>query len=123
VANLSRIRGLVEKSAFIINFGVSTESKEDVRVCNLFINSTLLPQGYWCDKQGCMAFTEDDLKALRLLLREELQAEVRPFRNEIGRRFDEVATQMDGLYQRDEKREQEYLSIREQIRRLEARFA
>ena len=70
-----------------------------------------------------MAFTEDDMKALRLLLGDELQAEVRPFRNEIGRRFDEVATQMDGLYQRDEKREQEYLSIREQIRRLEARFA
>ena len=73
--------------------------------------------------RGCMAFTEDDMKALRLLLREELQAEVRPFRNEVGKRFDEVATQMDGLYQRDEKREQEYLSIREQIRRLEARFA
>jgi predicted nuclease with TOPRIM domain len=70
-----------------------------------------------------MAFTEDDMKALRLLLREELHAEVRPFRNEVGKRFDEVATQMDGLYQRDEKREQEYLSIREQIRRLEARFA
>ena len=69
-----------------------------------------------------MAFTEDELRALRLLLREELLAEVRPFRNEVGKRFDEVATQMDGLYQRDEKREQEYLSIREQIRRLEAKF-
>lgn len=45
------------------------------------------------------------------------------FRNEVGKRFDEVATQTDGLYQRDEKREQEYLSIREQIRRLEAGFA
>lgn len=70
-----------------------------------------------------MAFTEGEVKALRLLLREELQAEVRPFRNEVGKRFDEVATQMDGLYQRDEKREQEYLSIQEQIRRLEGRFA
>ena len=44
-----------------------------------------------------MAFTEDDMKALRLLLREELQAEVRPFRNEVSKRFNEVATQMDGL--------------------------
>jgi len=70
-----------------------------------------------------MAFTEDDVKALRLLLREELQAEVSPFRTEVGKRFDEVATQIDGLYQRDEKREQEYLSIREQIRRVEARLA
>ena len=69
-----------------------------------------------------MTFTEDELRALQLLLREELQAEVRPFRDEVGKRFDEVATQMDGLYQRDEKREQEYLSIREQIRRLEAKF-
>lgn len=49
-----------------------------------------------------MTFTEDDMRALRLLLREELQAQVRPFRNEVGKRFDEVATQMDGLYQRDE---------------------
>ena len=66
-----------------------------------------------------MPLTEDEMKALRLLLREEL----RPFRDEMTKRFDEVATQMDGLYQRDEKREQEYLSIREQIRRLEARLA
>ena len=35
----------------------------------------------------------------------------------------ELATQMDGLYQRDEKREQEYLSIREQIRRLTGKTA
>jgi hypothetical protein len=69
-----------------------------------------------------MPITENQMRALRLLLREELQAEVRPLRDEMGRRFDEVATQMDGLYQRDEKREQEYLSIRKQIRRLEAKF-
>jgi tRNA(Ser,Leu) C12 N-acetylase TAN1 len=70
-----------------------------------------------------MPFTENELIALRLLLREELQAEVRPFRSEVGKRFDEIAAQIDGLYQRDEKREQEYLSIREQIRRLETKFA
>ena len=70
-----------------------------------------------------MPITGEELKALRLLLREELQAEVRPFRNEIRKRFDEIATQINRLYQRDEKREQEYLSIREQIRRLEAKFA
>ena len=67
-----------------------------------------------------MSFTEDEMRALQLLLQEELQAEIRPFRDEVNKRFDEVATQMDGLYQRDEKREQEYLSIREQMRRLEA---
>jgi predicted nuclease with TOPRIM domain len=66
-----------------------------------------------------MPLSDDELKALRLLLQEEL----RPLLDEMSKRFDEVATQIDGLYQRDEKREQEYLSIREQIKRLEARFA
>lgn len=69
-----------------------------------------------------MPLAEDEMKALRVLLQEELQAEVRPLRDEIGKRFDGVAKQIDGLYQRDETREQEYLSIREQIRRLEARL-
>ena len=67
-----------------------------------------------------MAFTEDELRALRLLLREELQAELRSLRTEVDKRFNQIATQIDRLYQRDEKREQEYLSIREQMRRLEA---
>ena len=70
-----------------------------------------------------MAITEDELNALRLLLKEEFQSEVRPFREEVNKRFDEIATQMDGLCQRDEKREQEYLSICEQIRRLDAGLA
>jgi len=70
-----------------------------------------------------MPITEVETDALRLLLKEELQAEVRPLRDEINKRFDEVATQIDGLYKRDESREQEYLSIREQIRRLEIRRA
>ena len=70
-----------------------------------------------------MPFSEDEMKALRLLLREEVQSEIRLLRKEIGQRFDEVARQLDGLYQRDEKRDQEYLSIREQIRRFESRLA
>ena len=70
-----------------------------------------------------MAITEHELNALRLLLKEEFQSEVRPFREEVNKRFDEVATQMDGLYQRDQKREQEYLSMREQLRRLDAAVA
>lgn len=76
-----------------------------------------------CDSFCGMAMTEDELKALRLLLREELQAELTPFRAEVGKRFDEIGSHIDGLYQRDEKREQEYFSIREQIKRLERRFA
>ena len=54
-----------------------------------------------------MPMTEDEVRALRLLVREELQTEVRPLRDEMNKRFDEVATHIDGLYQRDEKREQE----------------
>ena len=50
-----------------------------------------------------MPITEDELNALRLLLKEELQVEVRPFREEVSKRFDEIGTQMEGLYQRDEK--------------------
>ena len=67
--------------------------------------------------------TEDEMAALRLLLREELQGELNPFRAELSRRFDEIASHVDGLYQREEKREQEYLSIREQIKRLEQNLA
>ena len=63
------------------------------------------------------------MSALRLLIREELQAQLQPFRDEVNRRFQEVTTQIDGLYQRDEKREQEYPFIREQIQRLEAKIA
>ena len=55
-----------------------------------------------------MAFTDDELRALRLLLRQERQSEILPFRNEVGKRFDEVFIQMDRFYQRDEGREQEY---------------
>ena len=80
-----------------------------------------------------MALTEDEVKALRSLIKEELQGqfrpfrdevnlrfegvpqivrsllqeELRPFRDDVNKRFDEVATQIDGLYQRDEKRERE----------------
>jgi len=49
-----------------------------------------------------MPLTEDEMAALRLLLREELQAELNPFRAEIARRLNEIASQVDGLYQRDE---------------------
>ena len=83
----------------------------------------VLKDSLLCDKFRRVPMTQDELNALRLLLREELQAELTPFRAEIEKRFDEIASHIDGLYQRDEKREQEYLSIREQIKRLERRSA
>lgn len=70
-----------------------------------------------------MPINEEEMNALRMLLKSELETQLRPFRDEVSRRFDQVATQMDGLYRRDEKREREYLSIREQIGRLETRLA
>jgi predicted nuclease with TOPRIM domain len=73
--------------------------------------------------ESAMPITEGEMNALRLLLKEELRTQLQPFREEVNKRFDEIATQMDGLYRRDENREQEYMSIREQIRRLEARLA
>ena len=70
-----------------------------------------------------MPMTEDELNALRLLPREELRSELNPLRAEVERCFDEIASQMDGFYQRYEKREQEYLSMQEHMKRLERRLA
>jgi len=70
-----------------------------------------------------MPMTEDEIAALRLLLREELQGVLNPFLAEVSRRFEEMASHIDGLYQRDERREQKYFSIREQIKRPERNLA
>ena len=70
-----------------------------------------------------MHITSEEMNAQRLLLKEELETALQPHREEINKRFDKIATQIDGLYQRDEKMEQEYLYVREQIRCLESRIA
>jgi hypothetical protein len=64
-----------------------------------------------------MALTDNDFRALRVLFQEEIE----PFRQEINQRFDGVLEQLDGLYQGNEKREQEYLVINNQLARLEDR--
>jgi len=69
------------------------------------------------------AIKGEEMNALRLLLKEELEIALQPLREELNMRFDKIGSQIDGLYQRDERREQEYLSIREQIRRLESTTA
>lgn len=69
-----------------------------------------------------MALSKEEISGLRLLLQEELEAKIMPFRNEVNRRFDVVTSQIDGLYQRDVKREQEYLAMRGQAQRLERKF-
>lgn len=74
-------------------------------------------------RQTTMAFTEQDISAFRLLLSEEFELHIQPFRREVLQRFDQISGQFDGLYLRDEKREQEYLAIREQVSRIEKRIA
>jgi hypothetical protein len=62
-----------------------------------------------------MALTDEDLKAIRLLMREEIE----PFRDEVNERFREVDRRFEDLYARNEKREEEYLFIKEQRGRQE----
>lgn len=66
-----------------------------------------------------MALSERDFDSMRLLFRDEVQV----LREEMSNRFDCIAQQLDGLYQRDEKREQEYLSLNAQASRLDQRVS
>jgi len=77
----------------------------------------------WLDKRRRMPIAGEEINALRRLLKEELETALRPFREELSKRFDEIATQIESLYQRDERRESEYFSIREQIKRIESGMA
>lgn len=55
-------------------------SRKKMRAFAIFLSTVLYcPKATGVINRGCMPFTEDDMKALRLLLREELQDEVRPF--------------------------------------------
>lgn len=62
-----------------------------------------------------MPLTKDDLKAICALMEEKispLQEEIQSVRSDMNAGFDH-------LYKQDEKREQEYLSMREQLGRVE----
>jgi chromosome segregation ATPase len=70
-----------------------------------------------------MALTEEDLKAMRLLMREEIhdafEQRFEPFRRDVDERFREVGRRFEGLYAQNEKRADEYLLIKEQLTRQE----
>jgi archaellum component FlaC len=68
-----------------------------------------------------MTLSPKDLEAIRLLLREEMRNELQPFQAKVDKRFDDVFNNFDALFLRDEKREQEYVTIQEQVSRLEKR--
>jgi len=98
-------------------------TKEEMKALRLFISEELRLQLQPFRDEVNQRF--DDVNrsfgelALQMVTREEFNS----FRNEVNKRFDEVARQIDGLYQHDERPEQEYLFIREQIQRLEAKIA
>ena len=69
-----------------------------------------------------MSLTEDDFKALRLLIREEVRGEVQPFREEVNQRLRVIDERFDYLYKQDEKWEQEFLSIGNQLDRMEKKL-
>lgn len=66
-----------------------------------------------------MALTDDDLKALRRLMGEEVRAQLEPMRVEMSRRFATVTSHLELAAAGDEKREQEYLSMRYQLDKLD----
>lgn len=66
-----------------------------------------------------MALTEQDIQALRMLMREEIDAQLSPLREEFTEFRNEVAQNFDGVYRRLETFEQEYLSMREQLKRTD----
>ena len=70
-----------------------------------------------------MPLNKDETTALLVLIGEKFETWIKPFRDEVMGRFDEVASKLDGLYQRDEKREQEYLFISERVRQIESKIA
>jgi len=98
-------------------------TKDEMKALRLFISEELRLQLQPFRDEVNQRF--DDVNrsfgelALQMVTREAFNS----FRDEVNKRFDEVARQIDGLYQRDERREQEYLFIRERIQRLEAKIA
>lgn len=70
-----------------------------------------------------MPLNENEIAGIKLLLREELRSQLTIFRDEVFKRFDDITTLLDGLFQRDERREEEYLLLREQVRRVEDKVA
>lgn len=69
-----------------------------------------------------MALIEDDLEALRSLIREEVRGEIEPFRKEVNARFDTVQGQILELFERDDDRQKEYVVIKGQLDRHDQEF-
>ena len=69
-----------------------------------------------------MALEGKDIEALQLLISEEIRSQLQPMEQRLAKRFDEVNDTLERLAAGDEKREQEYLSLNEQIKRHDKRI-
>ena len=70
-----------------------------------------------------MSLTPDDIEALRLLIREEVEAIVTPRFEAVDRRFDQMDQNFDALFKANETREHENLVIKHQLADLEKKVA
>ena len=68
-----------------------------------------------------MTLTSEDLNKIAALLR-PVEERMESLEAQVNSGFDKVHEYFDGLYKRDEDREQEYLVLRGQIARLEERM-
>lgn len=75
-----------------------------------------------CDSRA-MPLSAQDIEALRLLIREEVEAIVAPRFESVDRRFDQVDQNFDALFKANETREQENLVIKHQLAELEKKVA
>lgn len=66
-----------------------------------------------------MTLSQNDFDSLEKLIRLAVSDANEQLATHVDVRIDEISRQIDGLYKRDELREQEYLVIRKQVARLE----
>lgn len=52
---------------------------------------------------------------IRMLIREEVQHALEPFRKEVNQRFDDINNSLDTLYTRDQECEREYLVFNKKL--------
>ena len=66
-----------------------------------------------------MVLTDEDIQALGLLIGEKVRAEIEPFKEEVREFRHETLRNFDGISKQVETLSQEYLSIREHVKRGE----
>lgn len=70
-----------------------------------------------------MGLTTNEIEALRSLLKLEINEALIPLEKKLDQKFDTVLQQIEGLYHRDERREQEFFFMKEQLNKHEKRIS